>query len=243
MDFPIPGHEVFLYEGIDRKRVESCRIEYYSESVSHDEIQNNSTAPSGKLLGQSGGPFPFESESMGTDSKEAIDFSIASKTAQSSTSRSFIVLAATCADDMFSTNLQKIYGNFTHNNLSRDIPKRVNFRFFLEHLILSRQKKLAQGKLPIEVLKPMLQSLTATDLVVAPDIGIDVGVTRSKGKFLVSSSDPITGVVDRIGWYAVNVSANDVATSGIHARYSEHCGAVSRRNERTRHWQSYEGDQ
>ena len=76
-------------------------------------------------------------------------------------------------------------------------------------------KKLAQGKLPIEVLKPMLHSLTASGLVVAPDIGIDVGVTRTKGRFLVSSSDPITGVVDRIGWYAVNVSANDVATSGI----------------------------
>src|SRR5579872_2309694 len=61
----------------------------------------------------------------------------------------------------------------------------------------------------------MLHSLTASGLVVAPDIGIDVGVTRTKGRFLVSSSDPITGVVDRIGWYAVNVSANDVATSGI----------------------------
>ena len=51
--------------------------------------------------------------------------------------------------------------------------------------------------------------------MVAPEIGIDVGVTRSKGKFLVSSSDPITGAVERIGWHAVNVSANDVATSGI----------------------------
>jgi hydrogenase expression/formation protein HypE len=80
---------------------------------------------------------------------------------------------------------------------------------------LASLKKLAQGKLPIEVLKPMLHSLTAGGLVVAPDIGIDVGITRTKGEFLVSSSDPITGVVDRIGWYAVNVSANDVATSGI----------------------------
>ncbi len=51
--------------------------------------------------------------------------------------------------------------------------------------------------------------------MVPPDIGIDVGVVRSRGKFIVTSSDPITGVVDRIGWYAVNVSANDVATSGI----------------------------
>jgi len=57
--------------------------------------------------------------------------------------------------------------------------------------------------------------MNSKDLVVAPNIGIDVGVTRSKGKYLVSSSDPITGAVERIGWHAVNVSANDVATSGI----------------------------
>lgn len=43
----------------------------------------------------------------------------------------------------------------------------------------------------------------------------DVTVEKSRGRFLVSSSDPITGATDRIGWHAVNVSANDVATSGI----------------------------
>ena len=53
------------------------------------------------------------------------------------------------------------------------------------------------------------------ELVVGPEIGVDVGVTRSKGRYLVSSSDPITGAVERTGWHAVNVSANDVATSGI----------------------------
>ena len=61
----------------------------------------------------------------------------------------------------------------------------------------------------------MLDSLPRGNLVVSPDIGIDVGVTKVKGKYLVSSSDPITGTNVRIGWYAVNVSANDVATSGI----------------------------
>jgi len=61
----------------------------------------------------------------------------------------------------------------------------------------------------------MLRSMSSRDLVVTPNIGIDVGITRCKGKYLVSSSDPITGAVDRVGWHAVNVSANDVATSGI----------------------------
>jgi hydrogenase expression/formation protein HypE len=71
------------------------------------------------------------------------------------------------------------------------------------------------GKLPVEVLAPMLKSNPSRGLVVAPDIGIDVGVTRTRGRFLISSSDPITGAAERIGWHAVNVSANDVATSGI----------------------------
>jgi len=61
----------------------------------------------------------------------------------------------------------------------------------------------------------MLKSMPSRDLAVPPEIGVDVGVTRSKGKYIVSSSDPITGAVERIGWHAVNVSANDVATSGI----------------------------
>jgi hydrogenase expression/formation protein HypE len=78
-----------------------------------------------------------------------------------------------------------------------------------------RHEKLPTGKLPVEILAPMLKSMPSGNLVVAPEIGIDVGVTRSKGKYIVSSSDPITGAVERIGWHAVNVSANDVATSGI----------------------------
>jgi hydrogenase expression/formation protein HypE len=51
--------------------------------------------------------------------------------------------------------------------------------------------------------------------VVLPSVGVDVGITKRHGRYLVSSSDPITGTRDRIGWHAVNVSANDVATSGI----------------------------
>ncbi len=73
---------------------------------------------------------------------------------------------------------------------------------------------LSQGKLPPTVLRKMLRSFRGK-LVVPPEIGIDVGVSLARGKYLVSSSDPITGTRKRIGWHAVNVSANDVATSGI----------------------------
>jgi hydrogenase expression/formation protein HypE len=76
---------------------------------------------------------------------------------------------------------------------------------------------LPEGKLPADVLnRLLLQSFQNSDgLVVGPSIGVDVGVSKSQGKYLVTSSDPITGASRRVGWHAVNVSANDVATSGI----------------------------
>jgi len=50
---------------------------------------------------------------------------------------------------------------------------------------------------------------------VRPSLGLDFGViSLGRAKHLIVSSDPITGVSKRAGWYAVNVSANDVATSG-----------------------------
>ncbi|MHB1867470.1 MAG: AIR synthase family protein [Nitrososphaerales archaeon] len=76
-------------------------------------------------------------------------------------------------------------------------------------------KTLPEGKLPIRVLKTMLRSLPQGNMLVSPQVGIDVGVTKARGKYLVSSSDPITGTKASMGWHAVNVSVNDVATCGI----------------------------
>lgn len=61
----------------------------------------------------------------------------------------------------------------------------------------------------------MLGSIAKGNAIVPAKVGVDVGVTRTRGKYLVSSSDPITGTDKKMGWHAVHVSANDVATSGI----------------------------
>lgn len=77
--------------------------------------------------------------------------------------------------------------------------------------------ELKLGKLPPEVLEKYLLGMTGAksrDLVVAPSLGVDFGVVRHGRSQLIVSSDPVTGVKERVGWYAVNVSANDVATSG-----------------------------
>jgi hydrogenase expression/formation protein HypE len=83
--------------------------------------------------------------------------------------------------------------------------------------IIRKRHFLSEGKLPVEVLDLLLRALSTkgNNIVVPPSVGVDVGVTRTKGTYLVTSSDPITGTTERMGWHAVNVSANDVATSGI----------------------------
>jgi hydrogenase expression/formation protein HypE len=66
------------------------------------------------------------------------------------------------------------------------------------------------------VLSKLLRPFRSSkNLLIGPSIGVDVGIVKNPGKYLVTSADPITGATRRLGWHAVNVSANDVATSGI----------------------------
>jgi hydrogenase expression/formation protein HypE len=53
------------------------------------------------------------------------------------------------------------------------------------------------------------------EVVLGPSIGFDGAVIDIEDKSLIVSMDPITGALERIGWLAVNVSANDVATFGV----------------------------
>ena len=82
--------------------------------------------------------------------------------------------------------------------------------------------ELTLGKLPPDVLRKHLLGMTGApspELVVPPSIGVDFGVIKQGRDYLVVSSDPVTGVKEKVGWYAVNVSANDVATSGNRPRF------------------------
>ena len=72
------------------------------------------------------------------------------------------------------------------------------------------------GKLPMEFLDALLRRYTHADqrLVAGPRVGEDVAVVDMGDRYLVVKTDPITFATDQIGWYAVNVNANDIATSG-----------------------------
>ena len=58
-------------------------------------------------------------------------------------------------------------------------------------------------------------------ILMGPEAGVDFGVIKLNGCYMIVSSDPITGVASNVGWYAVNVSGNDVATSGNRPEFME----------------------
>ena len=78
--------------------------------------------------------------------------------------------------------------------------------------------KLPPGKIPIDILKDVVfKNLGATrsEVILGPTAGVDGAVLDVGSKNAIVSMDPITGAVERIGWEAINVNANDVATFGV----------------------------
>ncbi|HIJ16989.1 MAG TPA: hydrogenase, partial [Thermoplasmata archaeon] len=76
--------------------------------------------------------------------------------------------------------------------------------------------RLRTGKLPPELLKRMLKHTGAPDqrVLLGPKVGEDAALVKLGPYTLVLKTDPVTYASDMIGWYAVNVNANDVATRG-----------------------------
>ena len=77
------------------------------------------------------------------------------------------------------------------------------------------------GKFPPELLGRLLAKLPAADpsVVVGPKIGADAAVIQTGQGLLVAKSDPVTFATDHIGWYAVQVNANDIACMGATPRW------------------------
>jgi hydrogenase expression/formation protein HypE len=78
-----------------------------------------------------------------------------------------------------------------------------------------------EGKIPHTLLRHLLSKVTkpGREVLVGPRVGEDafaVGVGRT---VVVGSTDPITFTSEHVGYYAVNVNANDVATMGARPRW------------------------
>ena len=77
------------------------------------------------------------------------------------------------------------------------------------------------GKLPLHLLSRILADLEIADPRVAlgPMPGEDAALIDFGDRYLVAKTDPITFATDRIGWYMVNVNANDIAVMGATPRW------------------------
>lgn len=86
--------------------------------------------------------------------------------------------------------------------------------------------RLPPGKIPIEILKEVVfKNLGATrsEVLLGPAAGIDGAILDLGAKNAIVSMDPITGAVERIGWEAININANDIATFGVEPAFFFSC--------------------
>ena len=73
------------------------------------------------------------------------------------------------------------------------------------------------GKIPSEVLRRVVFNHlgVASDRVLCgPAVGEDAAVIDMGDRVLVAKANPITGAARHVGWFAVHINANDVATRG-----------------------------
>lgn len=82
------------------------------------------------------------------------------------------------------------------------------------------------GKIPPEILERIVfrhLGVKRKDVVLGPKLGEDAAVIKAGNETLVVSTDPITGALDRVGFLAVHVCANDVAARGVQPRWFTSC--------------------
>ena len=82
------------------------------------------------------------------------------------------------------------------------------------------------GKIPVDILKEVVLKnlgVKRKEVVLGPSAGFDGAIIDVMDKSLIVSMDPITGAIERIGWLAVNINANDVATFGVEPEFFFSC--------------------
>ena len=84
------------------------------------------------------------------------------------------------------------------------------------------EERLPLGKLPSALLERLLARYATSDerLIIGPGIGRDAAaIALDAERAMVVKTDPITFATAEIGWYLVNVNANDLACLGATPRW------------------------
>ena len=77
---------------------------------------------------------------------------------------------------------------------------------------------LPLGKTPPKILERTVfkgLGLRRSDVLVSASEGEDAAIVRIGDKLLVLHCDPISGAHNNIGWVAMNIATNDIATRGV----------------------------
>lgn len=80
---------------------------------------------------------------------------------------------------------------------------------------------LPVGKLRAQALQAIFDKHPVRDerVIVGPRVGEDAAVIDLGDRYLVATADPITFAAEDIGWYALQVNANDIAVRGARPRW------------------------
>jgi len=115
------------------------------------------------------------------------------------------------------------------NNLKLTLLTAYRVRGYISSVRTSNQltgqgfkaNPLSVGKLPTALLSRFIDKIKIEDkqVILGPSIGEDVAVIKLGDKLLVAKTDPITFATELIGWYAVHINANDIATMGVKPRW------------------------
>jgi hydrogenase maturation factor len=82
--------------------------------------------------------------------------------------------------------------------------------------------KLPAGKVPQKILQETVFKFLGArrgDVILGPAVGEDAAIVRAGRNLLALSCDPVSGAVRKVGWVAVHVACNDVATRGVRPRW------------------------
>jgi len=81
---------------------------------------------------------------------------------------------------------------------------------------------LPKGKLSTDLLKKIIfhkLGVENNNVIIGPKVGEDATVIRLQSKYIIVTTDPITGAVEDIGRLAINVNANDVGAFGVKPKF------------------------
>ena len=81
------------------------------------------------------------------------------------------------------------------------------------------------GKLPVDFLRTCIRQTGTPDprVLIGPRFGEDCAVIDIGAQYLVVKTDPVTFTAEDVGWYAVHINANDVATMGAQPTWFQTC--------------------